>query len=179
MKKAVITGIGAVSPYSEARKSAGVSPSPWAAQMVSIAAGMGLPAWAEAAWPSRSVRLVVPFPAGGNVDVFSRVLFRQVESEIGTTFVIDNRGGANGIIGAETMIRSPADGYTLMMTTASVTSINMVTYGKPPYDTLRDMLPLSPVMMKNWLPLVFGPELAIATEPMRYGSILSSSSANS
>ena len=56
---------------------------------------------AQQQYPSRPIRLIVPFPAGGNVDVFSRVLFRQVESEIGTNFVIDNRGGANGMIGAD------------------------------------------------------------------------------
>jgi tripartite-type tricarboxylate transporter receptor subunit TctC len=56
-------------------------------------------------YPTRPVRLVVPFPPGGNVDVFSRMLFREVEKNLGTNIVIDNRGGANGIIGADVVAR--------------------------------------------------------------------------
>ena len=97
-------------------------------------------------FPTRPIRIVVPFAAGGPADITARNIGPRLTELLGQPIVVDNRGGANGIIGAETMIRAPADGYTLMMTTASVTSINMVTYGKPPYDTLRDMLPLSPVM---------------------------------
>ena len=99
-------------------------------------------------FPTRPIRIVVPFAAGGPADITARNIGPRLTELLGQPIIVDNRGGANGIIGAETMIRAPADGYTLMMTTASVTSINMVTYGKPPYDTLRDMLPLSPV--KRW-----------------------------
>jgi tripartite-type tricarboxylate transporter receptor subunit TctC len=104
-----------------------------------------LPAQAQT-YPNKPIRWVVPSTPGDGSDITGRIIAERLSRELGQNIVIDNRGGANGIIGAETMIRAPADGYTLMMTTASVTSINMVTYGKPPYDTLRDMLPLSPVM---------------------------------
>lgn len=97
-------------------------------------------------FPSRPIRIVVPFAAGGPADITSRNIAPRLGELIGQSIVVDNRAGGNGTIGAEAMIRSPADGHTLLMTTASVTSINMVTYAKPPYDTLRDMLPLSPVM---------------------------------
>jgi len=98
------------------------------------------------AFPSRAIRIVVPFAAGGPADITSRNIAPRLGELLGQQVVVDNRAGGNGSIGAEAMIRAPADGHTLLMTTASVTSINMVTYAKPPYDTLRDMLPLSPVM---------------------------------
>lgn len=105
-------------------------------------------------FPTRPIRIVVPFAAGGPADITARNIGPRMTELLGQPIVVDNRGGANGTIGAETMIRSPADGHTLLMTTASVTSINMVTYGKPPYDTLRDMLPLSPVMTTGSLIVV-------------------------
>jgi tripartite-type tricarboxylate transporter receptor subunit TctC len=74
---------------------------------------------------------------------------------LGPPIIVDNRGGANGVIGAEIAIKSPPDGYTLLMSTSSITSINMVTYGdKPPYDTLRDLQPLTPVMFTTSLIVV-------------------------
>src|SRR6185436_4029770 len=67
-------------------------------------------------YPSRPIRLVIPFPAGGNVDTFARVLFRHVEEELGQPIVIDNRGGANGVVGADTVAKAAPDGYTIMAT---------------------------------------------------------------
>ena len=95
-------------------------------------------------FPTRPIRIIVPFAAGGPADITSRNIAPRLTELLGQPIVVDNRGGANGTIGAEAMIRAAPDGHTLLMTTASVTSINMVTYAKPPYDTLRDMLPLSP-----------------------------------
>jgi tripartite-type tricarboxylate transporter receptor subunit TctC len=68
-------------------------------------------AWGQA-YPTRSIRLVVPFVPGGTIDAYARVLSRQVESQIGQSIVIDNRGGANGILGADIVEAAP-DGYTL------------------------------------------------------------------
>ena len=98
------------------------------------------------AWPAKPIRIVVPFAAGGPADITSRNIAPRLTELLGQPIVVDNRGGANGVIGAENVIRSPADGYTLLMATASVAAINMVTYAKPPYDTLRDLQPLTPVM---------------------------------
>lgn len=111
-------------------------------------------------FPSRPIRIVVPFAAGGPADITSRNIAPRLGELIGQSIVVDNRAGGNGTIGAEAMIRSPADGHTLLMTTASVTSINMVTYAKPPYDTLRDMLPLSPVMTTGSL-IVLHPSMPV------------------
>ncbi len=97
-------------------------------------------------FPTKPIRIVVPFAAGGPADITTRTIGPRLTELLGQAIIVDNRAGANGIIGAENVIRSAPDGYTLLMTTASVTSINMVTYAKPPYDTLRDLQPLSPVM---------------------------------
>ncbi|HYC46811.1 MAG TPA: tripartite tricarboxylate transporter substrate binding protein [Burkholderiales bacterium] len=99
------------------------------------------------AWPSKPIRMVVPFAAGGPSDITARTIGPRMTELLGVPILVDNRGGANGVIGAEAVIRAPADGYTMLMSTSSITSINMVTYGdKPPYDTLRDLQPLTPVM---------------------------------
>lgn len=97
-------------------------------------------------FPVRPIRIVVPFSAGGPADITTRNIAPRLTELLGQTIIVDNRAGANGSIGAENVIRSPADGYSLLMATASVAAINMVTYAKPPYDTLRDLQPLTPVM---------------------------------
>ncbi len=111
-------------------------------------------------WPARPIRIVVPFAAGGPADITSRNIAPRLTELLGQPIVVDNRGGANGVIGAENVIRSPADGYTLLMATASVAAINMVTYAKPPYDTLRDLQPLTPVMTTASL-IVIHPSLPV------------------
>lgn len=120
-----------------------------------------LPAHAQS-WPSRAIRIVVPFAAGGPADITSRSIAPRLAELLGQQIIVDNRAGANGIIGAENVIRSPADGYTLLMATASVAAINMVTYAKPPYDTLRDLQPLSPVMTTSSL-IVLHPSMPVKT----------------
>src|SRR5215211_1637505 len=103
-------------------------------------------------YPSKPIRIVVPFAAGGPADITARTIGPRLTELLGVPIVVDNRGGANGVIGAEAVIRSPADGYTLLQSTSSITAINMVTYGdKPPYDTLRDLQPLTSVMMTTSL----------------------------
>lgn len=106
--------------------------------------------------------MVVPFSAGGPADITSRNLAPRLTELLGQPIVVDNRAGANGIIGAENVIRSAPDGYTLLMATASVAAINMVTYAKPPYDTLRDLQPLTPVMTTSSL-IVIHPSLPAKT----------------
>jgi tripartite-type tricarboxylate transporter receptor subunit TctC len=106
-------------------------------------------------YPSKPIRIVVPFAAGGPADITARTIGPRMTELLGPPIIVDNRGGANGVIGAEAAIRAPADGYTMLMSTSSITSINMVTYGdKPPYDTLRDLQPLTPVMFTTSLIVV-------------------------
>ncbi len=115
------------------------------------------------AFPSKPIRIVVPFAAGGPADITARTISPRLTELLGTTIIVDNRGGANGVIGAENAIRSAADGYTMLLSTSSTTSINMVTYGdKPPYDTLRDLQPLTPVMFTTSL-IVLHPSMPVKT----------------
>src|SRR3954469_25644161 len=113
--------------------------------------------------PSKPIRIVVPFAAGGPADITARTLGPRLTELLGQPIIVDNRGGANGVIGAENAIRSAPDGYTLLQSTSSITAINMVTYGdKPPYDTLRDLQPLTPVMFTTSL-IVLHPSMPAKT----------------
>lgn len=115
-------------------------------KMLAGAAALAATAANAQTWPAKPIRIVVPFSAGGPADITSRTIAPRLTELLGQPIVVDNRAGANGIIGAENVIRAAPDGYTMLMATASVAAINMVTYAKPPYDTLRDLQPLSPVM---------------------------------
>ncbi len=105
-------------------------------------AGIGTLAYA-ADYPNRPVRLIVAFPPGGNVDVFARLLARQVESQIGQQIVVDNRaGGANGIVGYDIVAKAPPDGYTLL-SAAFAFVVNPALYDNLPYDTEKDFVPIT------------------------------------
>jgi tripartite-type tricarboxylate transporter receptor subunit TctC len=106
------------------------------------------------AYPVKPVRIVVPFSAGGPADLTTRNMAPRLTELLGQSIVVDNRAGATGIIGADLVAKSPPDGYTLLMATASVVAINMVTYSKLPYDTLRDLQPLTPVMTTSTILVV-------------------------
>ena len=131
------------------------------------------------AYPNRPIRLVVPFPPGGNVDTFARVLAKQVESQLAHPLVIDNRGGANGIVGFDIVAKAPPDGYTLMVTSFAFV-VNPSMYKKLPYDTERDFLPITNYVNGLGYVLVAHPSvpahtvkelIALAREkPLRYGS---------
>jgi tripartite-type tricarboxylate transporter receptor subunit TctC len=111
-------------------------------------------------YPSRPIRVIVPFSAGGPTDITVRNISPRLTELLGQPIVVDNRAGANGIIGAELAAKSPPDGYTLLMATASVAAINMVTYAKPPYDTLRDLQALTPIMTTTTI-LVVHPSMPV------------------
>ncbi len=93
-------------------------------------------------YPERPIRLVVPFPPGGNVDSFARVLARQVEVQLAQSIVIDNRGGANGIVGADIVAKAAPNGYTLLGTSIAFV-VNAGMYRKLPYDSEKDFLPIT------------------------------------
>lgn len=130
-------------------------------------------------YPSRPIRLIVPFPPGGNVDVFSRVLYRRVESEIGTNFVIDNRGGANGIIGADIVKNANPDGYTLLNTSFAF-AVNPAIRKKMPFDILKDFTPVTNVAIGLGYLMVVNPQLPVKSvgdlialakqKPLRYST---------
>ena len=92
-------------------------------------------------WPSRNVTVVVPVPAGVASDIVARVVFEQVGKQVGQTFVIENRGGAGGTIGANTVAKAQPDGHTILVW-GSIAAANAM-YTKLPYDTLNDFTPVA------------------------------------
>ena len=98
---------------------------------------------AQATWPTKPVRIVVPFAPGGTTDILARVLAPELSKVFGQSFVVDNRAGAGGNIGAEVVAKSPADGYTLLMGTVGTHGINQSLYAKLPYDPQKDFAPIT------------------------------------
>lgn len=115
------------------------------ALIAAIAASAALvqPAWSQTdSYPNRPVKLVVPFTAGSASDTAARIIAEEVRGAIGTV-VIDNRPGANGIIGASYVARSPADGYTLLLTSSATHSGIEALYKRPGYDPIKDFVHIS------------------------------------
>ena len=102
------------------------------------------PAFAQAGWPNKPVKLIVPFPAGGGTDAFARPLGKVLTSQLGQTIVIDNRGGGGGTIGAEAAAKSAADGYTFLVGAVHHT-IAVSLYPKLGYDLQKDLVPVTMV----------------------------------
>jgi len=119
-------------------------------KLAALAAALALTAFASAsraqiaaAYPDKSVRLVVPFAAGGALDVVARIVGQKLTETWGRQIVIDNRLGAGGNIGAEFVAKAPPDGYTLLMSSVTTQAINMSLLAKPPYDFVRDYAPVA------------------------------------
>ena len=106
-------------------------------------AAMSLPAAAES-FPTRPIRLIVPYPAGGGTDIVGRVLGQKLHESLGQPVVIDNRGGAGGTLGTAAAAKSAPDGYTLLLVPTSHV-INPSIYAKLPYDTGKDFAPITMV----------------------------------
>src|SRR5437879_3759752 len=122
----------------------------WLLAFVALAAG----ARAET-FPSRPVRLIVPFAAGGLNDVVARLVAPYLEKALGQPFIIDNRPAASGIVGTEATAKAPPDGYTLLMVASSFTVVP-ATNPKLPYDPERDLAPIV-IVAKNSLLLLVHP----------------------
>ena len=99
---------------------------------------------AEEPFPNRTIRLIVPYPAGGGTDIVGRVFGQKLQENLGQPVVIDNRGGAGGTLGTGLVARSAPDGYTLLLVPTSHV-INPSIYAKLPYDTERDFAPITMV----------------------------------
>jgi len=96
------------------------------------------------AYPEKAVRVVIPWPAGGSNDIVGRIVLQYVSGSLKQQFVIDNRGGAAGTIGSEVVAKSPPDGYTMLVTSATHLG-NAHLYRKLPYDPLKDFIGVSPL----------------------------------
>ena len=110
--------------------------------LVSVAAPNAA-AQSAAAYPNRAVRLVIPFPPGGPLDIIGRVIAQKAGDAWGQSVVVDNRPGAGGNIGADLVAKSPPDGYTILMGALSTHAVNPSLYGKMPYDAVKDFAPIT------------------------------------
>jgi tripartite-type tricarboxylate transporter receptor subunit TctC len=113
--------------------------------VTTFSALLALPSFAQSTWPTRPVKIVVPFAAGGTTDILARAIAPELSKAFGQAFVIENRGGAGGNIGADIVAKSPADGYTILMGTVGTHGINQSLYAKMPYDPIKDFAPITMV----------------------------------
>jgi tripartite-type tricarboxylate transporter receptor subunit TctC len=107
--------------------------------LVSLALAVAAPLAAAQAWPLKPVRLIVPYPPGGPVDISARLLAAKLQESLGQPFIAENRPGAGGNIGVDLAAKSPPDGYTLVMSAIATLAINPSLYGSLPYDPLKDL----------------------------------------
>jgi tripartite-type tricarboxylate transporter receptor subunit TctC len=101
-------------------------------------------------YPDRPVKLIVPWPAGGLVDIAGRVTSKTLQTSLGQPFIVDNKLGAGGILGADSVAKAPADGYTLLLTTSALNINNAIRISQP-YDVANDFVPISLIA---WSPFV-------------------------
>ena len=94
-------------------------------------------------YPSRPIKLIVPFPAGGTTDILARAVSAELTKSFGQSVIVENRAGAGGNIGTEVVAKSPADGYTLLMGTVGTHAINQSLYAKLPFDPIKDFAPVT------------------------------------
>jgi len=105
---------------------------------------LGSPAWAQGSWPTgRAITYMVPFPAGGTTDTLGRLISQKLGTVLGTSVVVENRGGAGGSVGSEVASRAAPDGYTLLGGTISSHAINVSLYPKIGYDPVKSFVPIT------------------------------------
>ena len=105
-------------------------------------------------YPSRPIKMVVPYPAGGNADITGRVIAKKMGALLNVPVIVENRSGANGMIGTDAVVKAAADGYTLLMAASGPIVINPVLYAKVPYDPVKDLLPISQVLSFQYVLVV-------------------------
>lgn len=123
----------------------------WLQRLLALSVLMASAAWAQADYPNKAVRMIVPFPPGGVTDIVARTVAAKLGAELGQQVVVENRAGASGAIGAELGARAPADGYTLIMGNISTLGINPITFAKLGYDPVTSFDPISLVAVQPLL----------------------------
>src|ERR1700704_4870305 len=103
---------------------------------------VGSPAQAQAAYPSRTIKMIVPYPAGGTTDLLGRLIADQIKIGLDATVIVENKPGAGTTLGADQVAKSEPDGYTLLMATSTTLAINKALYKKLPYDPAKDFAPI-------------------------------------
>jgi tripartite-type tricarboxylate transporter receptor subunit TctC len=127
--------------------------------LVLLALAFVPPAGAAESYPVRPVRLIVPFPPGGAVDVYARTVQAALAENLGQPVVVENRPGASGMIGAEMVAKAAPDGYTLLVGNVATLAMNVGIYRKMPYDPVKDLAPVIQTVMVNYV-LVVSPSVA-------------------
>jgi tripartite-type tricarboxylate transporter receptor subunit TctC len=110
---------------------------------LAAAGALPIPAFAQGAYPNKPVRIVVPFAAGGTTDILARAVAQELTKSMGQSFVVDNRAGAGGNIGADIVAKAAPDGYTLLMGTVGTHAINKFLYARMPFDPQKDFQPIT------------------------------------
>jgi len=131
--------------------------------LVALAVMAGAAAGQAQTWPQRPVKVLVPFAAGGNIDVMGRLAASRLSEAFGQQFVVENRVGGNGIIATEAVARSPADGNTLLWASTSVIAI-FPAISKVGYDPVKDLAPISLFGVAPQV-LIVNPKLPVQTVP--------------
>ena len=124
---------------------------------------IGLPALADT-YPSRTIRMIVPYPAGGTTDMLGRMVADQLQAGLAATVVVENRPGAGTTIGAGQVARAEPDGYTLLMATSTTLAIAKTLYKIPPYDPVKDFTPIALVAGVPFA-LIVNPSIPVTTLP--------------
>jgi tripartite-type tricarboxylate transporter receptor subunit TctC len=134
--------------------------------MAGFAGGLALlsGARAEAAYPNRPIKMIVPYPAGGTTDFLGRLVAEQLKTGLGATVVVENKPGAATSIGAEQVARAEPDGYTLLMATSTTLAINKTLYKSLPYDPVKDFTPIALVAAVPFA-LIINPQIPAKTLP--------------
>jgi len=99
-------------------------------------------AHAQSAWPAKPVRIIVPYPVGGSTDILARLMAKYFADKLGQPFIVENRAGANGNIGAAAVANAAPDGYTLLLSTTGPLSLNKLMYTNTPFDPVQDFAPI-------------------------------------
>lgn len=116
----------------------------------------------QAAYPSRTIKMIVPYPAGGTTDLLGRLVADQFKSGLNATIVVENKPGAGTTLGADQVAKSEPDGYTLLMATSTTLAINRTLYKKLPYDPVKDFAPIGLVAAVPFA-LIINPQLPAKT----------------
>ncbi|TAK43348.1 MAG: tripartite tricarboxylate transporter substrate binding protein [Betaproteobacteria bacterium] len=118
----------------------------WSRALFCAAIAVSTPlAWAQDAWPTRAIKMVVPYPPGALTDTLARAVTERLSRALGQPIVVENRAGAGTLLGAEQVKHAPADGYTLMMVTSTTLGISPALYKKPAIDPVKDFAPVAQV----------------------------------
>src|SRR5471032_621929 len=128
--------------------------------VLAILAGLIVAATAQAQWPTKPVRFIVPFPPGGATDISARLIGQKLSDMLGQTVVIENRGGAGGGVGASEAAHAAPDGYTLFFPSGSVVTANQHIYAKMGYNPEKDFVPVTNV--------VSGPQVLVVNAGSSY-----------